>query len=151
MSSASPTATSRRTTIRLALGILAIVLVSLGSTACNKEQRPFEAFFYANQERTDHRLGVLRWDDELAAKAQSWAEHLADTGSLSHSRITDGVSGEWNRLGENVGSGRDVNAVHDGFMKSSSHRAAILGNFDRAGMGVVEKSGKVWVVQVFEG
>lgn len=149
MSSASPTAARRRMSARLLLGLLAVALLSLTAAACNKEQRPFEAFYYVNKERSSRHLGVLRWDDELAAKAQQWAEHLADAGTLSHSTLTDGVSAGWRRLGENVGSGGDVHEVHDGFMGSSSHRAAILGNFDRAGMGVVEQGGKIWVVEVF--
>ncbi|MCC6226743.1 MAG: hypothetical protein IT195_10115 [Microthrixaceae bacterium] len=150
MSSPSPTATTARG-IRIILGLLAALLLSAGTAACNKEQRPLEAFFYANQERTERNLGVLRWDDELATKAQQWANRLAQSGTLAHSTLTDGVTGGWNRLGENVGSGGDVHNVHDGFMNSPDHRAAILGNFDRAGMGVVERGGKVWVVQVFEG
>ena len=150
MSTASPTRARRRPATRLVVAFLGLALLTAASAACNKEQRPFEAFFYVNQERTDHRLPVLRWDDELAAKAQAWANHLADAGSLSHSVLTDGISAGWNRLGENVGSGGDVHGVHDGFMNSSTHRSAILGNFERAGMGVVERGGKVWVVQVFE-
>lgn len=149
MSSASPTAARRPAGARFALGLLAVVLLCLGTAACNKEQRPYEAFFYANKERAAHRLGALRWNDELAAKAQRWAEHLADLGSLAHSTLTDGVSSGWKRLGENVGSGGDVSEVHDGFMGSPTHRAAILGNFEQAGVGVVERNGKMWVVEVF--
>jgi len=131
------------------LGVLAVALLSLAAAACNKEQRPYEAFYYVNKERAARHLGVLRWDDELAAKAQQWAEHLANIGSLAHSTLSDGVSSGWTKLGENVGSGGDVRDVHDGFMGSSTHRAAILGSFDRAGMGVVERNGKTWVVEVF--
>lgn len=49
------------------------------------------------------RLGVpaLRWDDRLAAGAQSWADHLARTGRFEHS--PDGPGQE--RLGENIWGG----------------------------------------------
>jgi len=38
-----------------------------------------------NAYRTSLGLPSLRWSDELAAKAQSWADHLAEIGQLEHS------------------------------------------------------------------
>ena len=151
MTSASPT-TARRTPARVVVALLGIVLLTAATAACNREQQPIESFFYVNQERTAHDLSVLRWDGELAAKAQAWAERLAATRTLQHSRLTDGIFGTWNALGENVGFARTVDETHVGFMNSPRHRDAILnGQFTSMGVGVASNGGLTFVVQVFRG
>ena len=60
------------------------------------------------------------------------------------------VTTAWQRIGENVGVGYSVSSLHDAFMNSSGHRANILGDFNRVGVGVVhEASGRIWVTVVF--
>jgi uncharacterized protein YkwD len=119
---------------------------------CTKDQQPLESLFYVNKARESSRLPDLAWSDQLAAKAQAWAERMAGSNQLAHSNLADGVGGGWSQLGENVGCGGTVHDVHDGFMNSPTHRAAILGRqFSSVGIGVAERGGKVWVAQVFEG
>src|ERR1700753_1105282 len=135
---------------------LAVILVGLGLvfavTSCDAEQAPREDFFYVNQQRVaqgDHALG---WNRTSAAKAQAWAPHMADTNTLSHSVLTDGVGSGWSTLGENVGTGGAVHDVHVGFMNSPVHRADILNpSFSSMGVGVAQSGGRIWVAAVFEG
>jgi uncharacterized protein YkwD len=134
------------------MALLGIALISALMGWCTKDQRPLESFYYLNRERTDAHLPKVEWNDQLAVKAQRWANRMAATDQLAHSNLTDGVGGGWSRLGENVGCGGAVHEVHEGFMGSPVHRAAILGReYTSVGIGVAESHGKVWVAQVFEG
>ncbi len=87
---------------------------------------------------------------ELTAKAEAWADRMAATGCACHSRLTDGITVAWRRLGENVGRAPDLAAMHQAFMASAGHRANLL---DRAwqwvGVGVTRAAGQVWVAEVF--
>ena len=131
----------------IALGILATTAV-----ACRTDKPQLEDFYYLNRERVAGSVGMTAWDDKLAAKAQAWAQHMADTGTLAHSTLTDGVPGGWNHLGENVGTGPAVGDVHDGFMNSTPHRTTMLsGQYSKVGVGVAERDGNVWVAEVYEG
>ncbi len=58
----------------------------------------------------------------------------------------------WSVLGENVGvGGNDVEALHQQFMKSKSHRKNILAPKMRyAGIGTIVNDGTLWVTVVFE-
>jgi len=136
---------------RAALALLGLGLLS-STAACRTDRPQLEDFYYLNQERVTSRVGMTSWDDALAAKAQAWAQHMADTGTLAHSTLTDGVPGGWNHLGENVGTGPAVGDVHDGFMNSTPHRTTMLsGQYSKVGVGVAERDGNVWVAEVYEG
>ncbi len=55
-------------------------------------------------------------------------------------------------MGENVGAGTSIGAVHRKMMRSSSHRNNILKQgFDRVGVGIVRAKGLVWVTEIFAG
>ena len=141
------TAPARRRAVLAALGLALVVLLtacmSSGQTAVHNE---------LNADRKAHGLRTLPTHDALNKKAQAWAERMAGSNQLAHSNLADGVGGGWSQLGENVGCGGTVHDVHDGFMNSPTHRAAILGRqFSSVGIGVAERGGKVWVAQVFEG
>ena len=140
-----------RPATRVVMALMGIALLA-GMTSCTKDQQPLESLFYINKARESARIPAVRWDDELAAKAQRWADRMAASNQLSHSNLTQGIGGGWKALGENVGCGGGVRAVHDGFMGSKTHRDAILGRqFSKVGVGVAESGGKVWIAQVFEG
>jgi uncharacterized protein YkwD len=132
--------------------ILAGLGIVVGASACNAAQQPREDFFYVNRTRVTQGVGQLGWNPELAAKAQQWAQHMADTNTLSHSSLTAGVGAGWSTLGENVGTGGQVIDVHNGFMDSPEHRDNIMkGQYTSMGVGVVQSGGRVWVVEDFEG
>jgi len=56
-----------------------------------------------NQERAEVGVPPLTWSDELAAGAQTWAEHIATTGEFAHSQCSE-------CYGENLGA-RDHTTV----------------------------------------
>lgn len=146
------TEVSRRRSSFRVLALLAVCVIGLVSTGCTPKELGSRAHALINSERANRGLPGLAWDDNAADKAQAWAERLAATRTLEHSRLTDGISGGWQVLGENVGYARTVDDTHVGFMRSAKHRDAILnGAFSSVGVGVAESGGLVFVVEVFRG
>ena len=136
---------SRRRLIRLAAVVLGITLVLSGCLNAGSRQSQD----MVNASRRVRGLPALSSNLSLAVKAQNWAEYLARRGSLAHSNLASGVPYRWRALAENVGYGSSVSSVHGQFMRSSRHRANILGRFNYIGTGVAYGRGRVWVVQVF--
>lgn len=104
-----------------------------------------------NQERATRGLGALRSDPDLARMARRHATRMAERAKVFHN--TSGLRA-WHRrtgdtVGENVASGFDLPAAHDSIMASPSHRATLLGNFKRMGVGIARVEGEVFVVEVF--
>ena len=103
-----------------------------------------------NQLRSSRGLGSLTVDAELNAVAQRWATTLAAQGVLSHnSSLPSQVTG-WKSLGENVGVGGTVDAIHNGFVSSPTHLENLVDPaFTRIGFGIVRPDARVFVVEVF--
>ncbi|MEO6989363.1 MAG: CAP domain-containing protein [Aquihabitans sp.] len=118
-------------------------------TAClNADQS--QVLSSLNQDRQAHGLRTLTTHAQAQTKAQHWAEHLARTGKLSHSKLSDGISGCWRSIGENVGSGPNVPAIQRAYMKSSGHRSNVLSNtWNQVGVGHAKRGNVVYTVQVF--
>lgn len=136
---------------RVVVATLALVLPAAALAACTPEQNRSSAVVFVNQERAARGLRGVSWSDDLGRKAQQWAGVLADRGVLQHSKLDDGVDPGWRALGENVGYGGTVKSVHDQFMSSKIHRDAIMnGVYRNIGIGVVERGGRTYVVQVFK-
>lgn len=77
-------------------------------------------------------------DSGLDDEAQEWAKHLAVTGVLTHGDWTGRIEGvhPGTAAGEDIAAGYpSVDAVVAGWMDSPGHRANILGDFDRIGVG----------------
>lgn len=115
-------------------------------------------FVAVNQERRAQGLPALRWDDSLAAAARHHAEVMAQRGMAQHgfegepslSMRAKRAGARFSWLSENVMQGATVEFIHAGFMKSPAHRANILDHeMDSAGIGVVEQSGQLFVVEDF--
>lgn len=103
-----------------------------------------------NSLRASRGLPALQVDGTLTAKAQGWAQYMADNNLLTHSTITSGLPGNWKRVGENVGRGGDVNSVHNAFVASASHLANLVDpGFTYIGVGVVDTAGGIYVAEVF--
>jgi hypothetical protein len=147
-----PSGSARRTprrgrARRLVVLVLASVLV-LGLAACTPDQG--EAYDLINATRRAHGLGELQWNGQLGDKAQAWAEHMARQGRISHSNLADGAPSGWRALGENVGVGGSIGAVHTAYMNSPGHRANIVNpRWTHVGTGVARSGGRVYTVQVF--
>ncbi len=140
---------TRRTRPRLLVLPLITLLAAFTLTACTPEQQA--TIDLINQSRVDNGLPELQIHLSLLDKAQAWAELLASEGGLRHSNLPDGVTGNWTRLGENVGRGPSIEAVHEAYMASTGHRANILDpNFNFVGSGhAIGADGAVYTVHVF--
>jgi hypothetical protein len=92
---------------------------------------------------------VLFWDLEDDARRHSATmkkdDHLHHNPELGSATKPE----YWTKLGENVGRGGSVQALHDAFMASAGHRANILGDFSHVGIGVTADAQQLWVTVVF--
>jgi uncharacterized protein YkwD len=104
-----------------------------------------------NQTRYGHNLGSLIEDPDLDDAAQQWADQMVELGRLEHADdLGAGMGDTWIKLGENVGRGGSVAAIHEAWLKSEKHLANIIDpTFDSMGVGVVERGGTLWLVQRF--
>jgi uncharacterized protein YkwD len=126
-----------------------------GGTASKTEQ---ELFASANQARQAQGLQPLRWDDSLATAARRHAAVMATHGEAQHqfggepnlaARVKQ-TGAHYGWLSENVIVGTDAEEAHSQFMNSANHRANILDkDMDSVGIGVVERDGKLFVVEDF--
>ena len=103
-----------------------------------------------NGERTSSGLGGLRLSAAMSRRAHRHSAQMAESGRLFHSCLTCSRGSGSSAQAENVGVGDTIQAVHQALMASSSHRANILGKaYNRVGVGVVRRGGRMWVTQLF--
>ncbi len=138
--------------------IAAIFIVAIAafvistSQGANAADPAAESDFIAriNSLRATRGEAALQEHPVLTAKAQAWAAHMAATGCLCHSNLSDGVTVGWRKLGENVGRGPSVASLHDAFVNSPAHQANMLdASFGYVGVGVAYGGGQMWVAEVF--
>lgn len=117
------------------------------SVDSNAEQ---EFLNHANSLRASRGLGTLRSNSELLAKARGWSQTQANAGRIFHSTLTTGVTQNWHRLGENVGMGPEVLAIHNALVNSPRHLDNLIDSgFTDVGIGVVRQGNTIYVTQVF--
>ena len=98
---------------------------------------------------------ALQYDPWASNIANGWAVQLAASGALQHNpnlvdQINSQVTPDWTRIGENVGFGPSIPALENTFMNSPPHKANILGQFNRVGIGAArDGNGTLWVVVDF--
>lgn len=103
-----------------------------------------------NQVRAAQGLPALTTDSQLTAVAQAWAVELAGRGVISHNPSVRGQVTGWRELGENVGVGGNVDAIHAGFVASPTHYANLIDTaFTKVGFGIVRLDARIFVVEVF--
>lgn len=91
-----------------------------------------------NASRAAAGLPALSENWVLDLKADSWAQKMRNSCAISHSTLRDGVPGNWKKLGENVGRGGSVQAIHVAYMNSPGHRANVLDpSFNQMGAAAV--------------
>jgi len=140
-------ALARRIASVLLTTFLAIAVMAPAATAASLES---ESLALLNAERRAAGLSPLTMHSDLTDDALAWTLHMQDRGSLSHNPNLAAVTANWEKLGENVGLGTSIAALHDAFMASSSHRGNILGDYDSVGIAVVEETpSKLWITVVF--
>lgn len=103
-----------------------------------------------NSLRVSLGLGALKTNSELLTKARSWSQTQADSGTIFHSTLTNGVTQNWYRLGENVGMGPTSPAIHDALVRSPRHYENLVDpGFTDVGIGVIRQGDIIYVTQVF--
>lgn len=139
----------RRGRALLVAVVLATVLSLVAASCVSSDQTT--VFNQVNGSRTSRGVRALGANQWLSDFAQSWAEWMAATCTLGHSRnYATANPYRWRRLAENVGRGTSLSVVHTAFMNSTSHRDNILNpNFNYAGTGVATGCGSYWVVHEF--
>jgi uncharacterized protein YkwD len=70
---------------RIAAVIATALILAAPARAQDDSSSTAELLAAHNAYRENLGLAPLRWSDQLADKAQQWAEHLAETGQLEHS------------------------------------------------------------------
>ena len=147
---------SSRHRVRLTVGALVVALVAALLPAAITPafaDSGMESQFVsaANSERAAKGLPALEVAGDLTSVARSHSRVMADASNLHHNpNLGSAVSG-WQKVGENVGRGPTVSAIHSALMDSSGHRRNILDSeWTQIGVGVVlDGGGQVWVTQVF--
>lgn len=88
---------------------------------------------------------------DLASVARRHAARMAAQGRIWHNGNLQNEVANWRAVGENVGMGGSVSAIHSAFMNSSAHRSNILDrDFTEVGIGTaVGGDGTIYVAEVF--
>ena len=132
--------------------ILASGLTLFPGAAAQASTVSDEASFVAkiNALRAGKGLSTLVVNDNLVAKARSWAATMAAAGRIWHSTLSDGITADWKKLGENVGMGGTVDGLFAAFVASPHHYENLVDPaFDSVGIGVVMNGSTIYVSQVF--
>ena len=128
----------------------ALVLATAVPALASAEESEFIALI--NQSRSAQGLGPLSdfWD--LTDDARVHTAEMMAAGQIYHSTNAQlsGYTTGWAKLGENVGMGPNPSLLHQAFMSSPGHRANILGDFDRVGVGTARSAdGTLFVTVLF--
>jgi uncharacterized protein YkwD len=106
-----------------------------------------------NASRSQAGLGSLSESGRWLELARNHSEEMSVTNSIFHDPNLSGEAasiGCWKRVGENVGRGFSIDAIHTALMNSPTHRANILGDFDELGVGVeIGPDGMIYMTQRF--
>jgi uncharacterized protein YkwD len=103
-----------------------------------------------NAARANHGRHRLATRSDLVAVARGQAQRMASRNTLYHNPSLAQQVRNFRWVGENVGYGPSVSAVHLAFMASPGHKANILDrDYTEVGVGAVWANGRVWIAQVF--
>lgn len=137
--------------MRLKISALVALFLLLFVTAVYAVDAPErEVIDLVNAERAERGLPRLVVDGRLSKVAEEWSESMLSANTLAHNPdVANQVTG-WTTLGENVGVGPTISAIHNAFMESPGHRDNVLDKrWDSIGVGVVRGNDRVWVTQLF--
>lgn len=136
--------------------VLAVILAGAAGSAASATgtaRADLEQEFVAaiNELRVSEGLRPFEVHGELVAKARSWSATMSDEGRIWHSDLFDAITVRWRLLGENVGMGGSVRALHDAFVASPSHYKNLVDpGFEYVGVGViVAPDGTLFVTEEF--
>src|SRR5581483_10884383 len=138
---------------KLVLGlILALSVLSLFPADARADTVSDEAAFVAkiNDLRASKGLAPLQVNANLVAKARAWSGTMASAGKIWHSTLSDGITGDWRKLGENVGMGGSVDGLHTAFVNSPHHyENRVDPAFGYIGIGIVMNGSTIFVTESF--
>ena len=132
--------------------ILAFAVSALYPAAAQADTVSDEAAFVTkiNELRASKGLGALQVNANLTDKARAWSAGMAAAGKIWHSTLSDGVTEDWKKLGENVGMGGSVDGLHRAFVNSPGHYANLVDPaFTHVGIGIVMGGSTIFVSEVF--
>jgi uncharacterized protein YkwD len=91
-----------------------------------------------NSLRASKGLRQLQVSGELVGVARAWTDRMVSAGQISHNpNLGSQVSGNWQKLGENVGVGYDVDGLMRAFINSPAHyRNLVDPDWTHVGVGV---------------
>jgi hypothetical protein len=122
--------------------VVALLTAASPAVASPSEESAFVAG--VNQARAAAGLPALQVDNELISLARGWTNQMkngvcgGDKYICHASPISAGLTQDWAKLGENVGTGPDVDSVMDAFIASPGHYANIVDpEFTHIGVGVI--------------
>ena len=150
-----PTTGRSRPMAVLAIWMLILTLVAPGQAGASGAD---EADFVArvNATRASVGLAPLTVDSQLTSLARGWAGQMRDGvcgegNNICHAgSLSSGVSRQWEKLGENVGTGPSVGDVMPAFIASPSHYANIVDpSYTHIGVGVVWDGGRLYTTHRF--
>lgn len=140
--------------LAVALAILATIAGVAAAQAAGSTD-PAHSRSLVNSVRVSAGLASLVPDGGLDTVARAQAKRMADRDMIFHDpdlgAHADAAGVAWTLIGENVGVGSDVDAVHDAFMASPAHRANITHRaYTHIGVGTaVGRDGSVFVAHAF--
>lgn len=77
--------------------------------------------------RASRGLSQLAVHSQLLSVARNWTERMVAAGRISHNpNLSSEVSGNWTKLGENVGVGPTVDDLMQAFMNSPAHQRNLV-------------------------
>src|SRR5436853_490936 len=95
-------------------------------------------------------LAPLQVNANLVAKARACSAGMAAAGKIWHSTLSDGITEDWKKLGENVGVGGSIARLHAEFVASPHHHENLVDPaFGYVGIGVVMNGDTIYVTEVF--
>lgn len=113
--------------------------VSLTASPATAASPPLEAEMLAlvQQQRVANGLPPLVVSAGLTRAAEAWSDHQLAIGTIQHNPDPGSfLAPFWLAWGENVGMGPSPEVLMSMFMNSPEHRANILGDYNRIGVGV---------------
>ena len=137
---------------KLALGLILAIGVAFFPASAQADTVSDEATFVAkiNALRASQGLAALQVNDNLVAKARGWAATMAAAGRIWHSTLSDGITADWQKLGENVGMGGSVDGLHNAFVASPHHYENLVDPaFTQIGIGIAMSGSTIFVAEEF--
>lgn len=138
---------------KLLVAISMVAMFSLITPGAFGENQPAEDRFMEllNGARAANGLPPLGLDGAAVDLSHNWSANMRAHGQIFHNpNLGSDWRGEpWQALGENVGIGNTADEIHEAFMNSPSHRANVLGDYERVGYGIMMAGDTIYVTAVF--